>query len=277
MKTIDKVLEVLSLSFWGGFAACIFLMCNSQCAQGFKQGGNFSLATYLHDGPILPMFKHAPPDQNSSLQALVFQLESSPDLKQKIYGHYLKHQDNGEKILARIYQYRESVTKTAESVPLDPELLEGLIAFESAGDENADSIVHAWGLTQIYDVPQNCKERAARLLGIGVEQLDYSNNPAHNIMLGAVTLDEYTRQMRSNLLLGLMAYNAGPRYGELPSVSNYQEAETLVKDDGVRAYPLDVLAYTLMAKVKAQYGSVLPYDETNKVAIEAIPLPGIDY
>jgi len=275
LKTVDKILQFISLSFFGGVALCVFTLCHSNCARGFKQS-DFKLSDWLHDQPILPQYKYYPPAPRSDVQALILQLESSPDIKKKIYGYYLQHQDGGEDILARIYQYRESVTKTAESVPLDLELLEGLIAFESAGDEKADSSVHAWGLTQIYDVPQTCKVRAAHLLGISVEQLDYINNPAHNIMLGAVTLDEYTRQTKSNLLLGLMAYNAGPDYGKLPAANSYQDAETLVKDDGVRTYPLNVLAYTLMAKVKAKYGSVLPYDDTNKAAIEAIPLPGID-
>ncbi|HRH32207.1 MAG TPA: hypothetical protein PLK06_02690, partial [bacterium] len=63
-------------------------------------------------------------------------------------------------------------------------------------------------------------ERAAELLRIEPLRLDYIGNRRHNLVLGAVILNDYAQRF-GNIADGLEAYNQGPSNVEIGDHSDY--------------------------------------------------------
>jgi soluble lytic murein transglycosylase-like protein len=200
---------------------------------------------------------------------IVFSAE--PTARELVYKHYVQWQKSRETIptMERIEQYQGYIDQYSAEVGLDAELTRGLIAVESKGRARAISPVKAKGLGQIYSVPSICHRRAEEILGV-----DRVNvwDPRQNIVLSLVTLHYYTSIKNNNLLLGLVSYNCGPGHRKLKGVHSYEELRI---KKGIKRYPIDVLALTLVAKVRKQYGEILPYNEENRAKIESIYLPGL--
>ncbi|MFZ2681739.1 MAG: lytic transglycosylase domain-containing protein [Patescibacteria group bacterium] len=99
------------------------------------------------------------------------------------------------------------------------ELLIGLATIESGGCQNFGT-GHAKGIMQI-DLPgQRHVIAATRLLGLQAGKLDYQSNSKHNIVLGAVMLQDYTNRF-GNVADGLEAYNQGPGNVEVGDHSDF--------------------------------------------------------
>ncbi len=216
-------------------------------------------------GPVKAVLKKEPvvdqPVKTSNQQLLV-----------QVYEQYALYQryGTGEKYLRRLSKYNWVINQAALYLGLDPDLGRGLIAAESMGNPNAVSSENAIGLTQILNVPNVCQAKARRILGANKIDL---YNPVHNIWLGLLTLRHYLQQRDNDLLLGLVSYNYGPNR---PSVIQATSWEDLQANAEIKSYPIKVLALTLLAKVRDQYGQVLPYTKENRGKIEAITLPGIE-
>lgn len=194
-----------------------------------------------------------------------------PDVRQKVLARYdyWQRRHHTEKVYWRIAQYEPIINEYSALFGMDSELPWGLIAVESAGKSNAVSRVKAKGLTQIYKIPRSYHDEARQILG-----RDDLNiwDPRHNILLGMITLKNYTQLKNNDLLLGLVSYNCGPDHKKVKRVSQYRD---LSIKKSIKRYPIDVLAWTLVVKVKKTYGEVLPYNQENKEKIESIYLPGI--
>jgi soluble lytic murein transglycosylase-like protein len=150
---------------------------------------------------------------------------------------------------------------------LDPDLARGLISVESMGIPDIVSLENAVGLTQIKIVPDSCLQRAHVIFGVDEINL---YDPAQNIWLGLITLQEYTRRKNNDLLLGLVSYNYGPNQQGVLEATDWGNLQA---SEGVKAYPAKVLAVTLLSKVNAKYGRALPYNNANRAKIEKIVLP----
>lgn len=187
----------------------------------------------------------------------------------RMYGQYLRY-GTGERYLARLTKHDAIISQAAQYYGLDPDLGRGLIAVESMGIPDIVSPENAIGLTQILVVPRQCQRRTKMILG--VEELDLYN-PEHNIWLGFSTLKHYTQQKDNDLMLGMVSYNFGPNQ---PSVARATSFASLQASEKIKSYPIRVLALTLLAKVKAQYGQALPYTSENRAKIESIVLPKLD-
>lgn len=202
---------------------------------------------------------------------IVFSQE--PTARELVYKRYVHWQKSlgTLKTMERIEQYQGYIDQYSAQLGLDPELPWGLIAVESRGKARAvsPSPIYAKGLGQIYRVPSLCHRRAEEIAGV-----DRINvwDPRQNIILSLVTLHYYTSIKNNNLLLGLVSYNCGPGHRKLKGVHSYEDLRI---KKGIKRYPIDVLALTLVAKVRKQYGEILPYNEENRAKIEGIYLPGL--
>jgi soluble lytic murein transglycosylase-like protein len=96
----------------------------------------------------------------------------------------------------RVAQYKDSASKIATQVGVDPSLVLAVINRESGGDPNAKSKKGATGLMQL--MPGTAEE-------LGVD----ANNPEENIFGGASYLKKMIDQF-GNLTHALVAYNWGP-------------------------------------------------------------------
>jgi soluble lytic murein transglycosylase-like protein len=210
---------------------------------------------------IVPIPKPVIP-QSAQLQGLTkFQAEVY-----RLYNLYLGY-GTGLKYLKRLEKYNQVIERSARYLGLDSDLARGLISVESMGIPDIVSRENAVGFTQILTVPFSCRERVKKILG--VNQLD-PFNPEHNIWLGLETLREYTQLKDNDLLLGLVSYNYGPNQQSVLRANNWEDFQA---SEDVKAYPIKVMAVTLLSKVSTKYGRALPYNVANRAKIEKIVLP----
>ncbi|MCX6740162.1 MAG: transglycosylase SLT domain-containing protein [Candidatus Parcubacteria bacterium] len=184
----------------------------------------------------------------------------------KEYAHYQSHR-HSYVVYSRIKAYNETIQLAAQTHQVDPDLLKGLIAVESAGLPNARSRANAKGLTQILSIPKDCYSWVKEHLKIKTLDL---YDPQHNIWLGMKTLHSYTKEKNDDLLLGLVSYNFGPYHRGVLRAKTFNCLGSRYK-----SYPSKVLGYALFVKVIETYGEALPYNRENKIKIEAITLPGL--
>ncbi len=276
MKNKQKVINAISITLFVIINIYMFFLF-SRCYAQLQEEESQNIAKRSPRQSLnRPLF-----ESNASYRSLS-EVEKKK-IKILIYKKYAKYRPRGTVILKRIEKYKKIIKSAAKITNLDPDLIIGLIAVESAGQNDAVSRVGAKGLMQIYDVPIKCKILTKKYLNISKINLA---NPWHNIYLGAITLDYYIYLKNNDVLLGLIAYNAGLGYGPAKGARNYIEAANKIKG-GVKEFPPLVLSYALMSKSKKQYGRILPYNDErfsddffekitiNRQAIEKLYLPGL--
>lgn len=183
-----------------------------------------------------------------------------------------------QKMFTRAQAYRPMVEEAAAAFGLDPALLMGVAASESAfrPRRSADG---GQGLFQITAPPDGAM-RAARA-ALQTEQLDLGND-RHNTFAGAATLRSYLDQMRGDLFLGLLAYNIGPKNGGLQSIMRNYSARDFVTIQPYlqtlpRDYPIRVLSAALAYRLWSEHGRLPRYEEANNAeAIQSTGIPGLE-
>lgn len=104
-------------------------------------------------------------------------------------------------------KYEEIVQKYSKEYNLDPFLLYAMIKVESSFDENAVSPKDARGLMQI--MPTTGKWIAEKLKYEKFDEEDLFE-PKKNIMMGAWYINYLAEKFDGDMVLAIMAYNAGP-------------------------------------------------------------------
>lgn len=181
-------------------------------------------------------------------------------------------------ILERGRVYEATIHEAAQAFGVDAEVLMGIAATESsfAPRPSRDG---GSGLFQITRVPREVEATVRKRLG--VRQLDPWNQ-RHNAHLGAATLRRYLDQMRSDLFLGLLAYNIGPRNGGLLAIMTRYGARDFVTiqpylKDLPRDYPIRVLSAALAYRLWRRDGLLPRYEEgDNARRIQHVGIPGLD-
>jgi len=181
-------------------------------------------------------------------------------------------------LFERARGYEPAVEAAGEQFDLDPALLMGVAAAESAfrPRRSADG---GRGLFQIT-APPAAAARAARA-ALEVDQLDLDDD-RHNAFVGAATLRTYLDQMRGDLFLGLLAYNIGPENGGLQAIMQRYGARDFVTIQPYlqqlpRDYPIRVLSAALAYRLWHQDGQLPRYEEhDNAERIQAVGIPGLE-
>jgi soluble lytic murein transglycosylase-like protein len=91
-----------------------------------------------------------------------------------------------------------------------PALIAGFAMHESGGCKmSARDRAGGRGFMQITSRPSaNYRARAAKMASVPVSELDYKNNPLHNVLMGTVFLADYESRLGSRSH-GILAYNMG--------------------------------------------------------------------
>ncbi len=182
-----------------------------------------------------------------------------------------------ERMLERTRVYESTVHEAAAAFGVDPEVLVGVGAAESAFDPR-DSADGGQGLFQITAPPAAAVQAARNRLA--VDRLD-PRNQRHNAFLGAATFRRYLDEMHGDLFLGLLAYNIGPRNGGLRAIMRQYGARDFVTIQPYlqhlpRDYPIRVLSAALAYRVWRREGRLLPYAQAdNAMRIQRIGIPGL--
>jgi soluble lytic murein transglycosylase-like protein len=181
------------------------------------------------------------------------------------------------RVLERARVYEPTIVEAAAAFDVDPEVLMGVAAAESAFYPR-DSTDGGRGLFQITAPPADAVADVKRRLG--VEQLDPLNQ-RHNAFVAAATLRRYLAEMRGDPFLGLLAYNIGPRNGGLRAIMEQYGARDFVTIQPYlntlpRDYPIRVLCAALAYRLWRTEGRLLPYEEGgNAVHIQGVGIPGL--
>ncbi len=181
------------------------------------------------------------------------------------------------RVLERARVYEPTVHEAAAAFAVDPEVLMGVGAAESAFYPR-DSPDGGRGLFQITAPPAAAVEVVRRRLG--VERLDPLNQ-RHNAFLAAATLRLYLEEMHGDPFLGLLAYNIGPRNGGLRTIMEQYGARDFVTiqpylQNLPRDYPIRVLTAALAYRLWRTEGRLPRYEEGDNAArIQQIGIPGL--
>jgi Transglycosylase SLT domain len=196
----------------------------------------------------------------------------------QVYAAYRRQ--NGAQLqvmIDRAQQYRQAIEDAARAFNIDAHLLYGIAATESSFVPRTSSD-GGRGLFQITRVPDIAVAQARQRLGAKTISLD---NPHYNAFVAAATFKHYLTEMKSDLFLGLLAYNIGPANGGLRFIMQQYGAtdfttvqpylQTLPRD-----YPIRVLSYSLAFRIWEKEGRLLAYEEANNaVYIQRIGIPGL--
>jgi hypothetical protein len=181
------------------------------------------------------------------------------------------------RVLERARVYEPTVLEAAAALGVDPEVLMGVGAAESAFYPR-DSGDGGRGLFQITAPPADAVAEARRRLG--VDQLDPLNQ-RHNAFVAAATLHRYLEEMRGDLFLGLLAYNIGPRNGGLRAIMQQYGARDFVTIQPYlntlpRDYPIRVLSAALAYRLWRTGGRLPRYEDgDNARYIQSVGIPGL--
>ena len=181
------------------------------------------------------------------------------------------------RVLERARVYEPTVREAAAAFGLDPEVLMGVGAAESAFYPR-DSSDGGRGLFQITAPPAEAVAEARRRLH--VRELD-ALNQRHNAFLAAATLRLYLDEMSGDLFLALLAYNIGPRNGGLRAAMQQYGARDFVTvqpylQNLPRDYPIRVLAAALAYRLWRTDGRLPRYEEGDNAArIQQVGVPGL--
>jgi soluble lytic murein transglycosylase-like protein len=197
----------------------------------------------------------------------------------QVYAAYRRaDRINQQRMFKRSQPYESMVEEAAMLFDLDPALLMGVAATESAfrPRRSADG---GRGLFQITTAP-DAAQRAARG-ALQIDQLDLGND-RHNVFAGAATLRAYLDEMHDDLFLGLLAYNIGPKNGGLLAIMRQYAARDFVTIQPYlqqlpRDYPIRVLSAALAYRLWKADGRLPKYEEGDNAArIQAGGIPGLD-
>jgi len=181
------------------------------------------------------------------------------------------------RVLERARVYEPTVREAAAAFDVDPEVLMGVGAAESAFYPR-DSPDGGRGLFQITAPPAAAVDAARRRLG--TERLD-ALNQRHNAFLAAATLHLYLDEMHGDPFLGLLAYNIGPRNGGLRTAMEQYGARDFVTiqpylQNLPRDYPIRVLTAALAYRLWRTEGRLPRYEEGDNAArIQQVGIPGL--
>lgn len=183
-----------------------------------------------------------------------------------------------EVVLERSRVFEPTIEEAAKSFEVEPEVLVGVGATESSfyPRKSADG---GEGIFQITAAPASAARAVRERLKIA--KLDPLNQ-RHNAFLGAATLRQYLDEMKSDLFLGLLAYNIGPRNGGLRTIMKQYGARDFTTiqpylQNLPREYPIRVLSAALAYRVWRTEGRLARYEkEDNAKRIQRIGIPGID-
>jgi len=181
-------------------------------------------------------------------------------------------------ILERGRVFEPSVREAADAFGVDPEVLIGIGAAESAFYPR-DSKDGGRGVFQITAPPSAAVELVRKRLH--VERLD-ALNQRHNAFVAAAMLRQYLGQFHNDLFLALLAYNIGPRNGGLRSIMHQYGARDLVTIQSYlqnlpRDYPIRVLSAALAYRVWQREGKLPHYEDGNNAQhIQDIGIPGLE-
>ena len=181
------------------------------------------------------------------------------------------------RVLERARVYEPTVREAAAAFGVDPEVLMGVGAAESAFYPR-DSSDGGRGLFQITAPPAEAVAEARRRLH--VQELD-ALNQRHNAFLAAATLRLYLDEMSGDLFLALLAYNIGPRNGGLRAAMQQYGARDFVTvqpylQNLPRDYPIRVLAAALAYRLWRTDGRLPRYEEGDNAArIQQVGVPGL--
>jgi hypothetical protein len=181
------------------------------------------------------------------------------------------------RVLERARVYEPTVLEAAAAFAVDPEVLMGVGAAESAFYPR-DSADGGRGLFQITAPPAEAVAEVKRRLR--VEQLD-ALNQRHNAFVAAATLRRYLDEMRGDPFLGLLAYNIGPRNGGLRAIMQQYGARDFATIQPYlntlpRDYPIRVLSAALAYRLWRTEGRLPRYeDAANAQHIQAVGIPGL--
>jgi soluble lytic murein transglycosylase-like protein len=181
------------------------------------------------------------------------------------------------RVLERARVYEATVLEAAAAFGVDPEVLMGVGAAESAFYPR-DSADGGHGLFQITAPPPQAVAAVRKRLG--ADSLDQLNQ-RHNAFLAAATLSEYLRDLHGDLFLGLLAYNIGPSNGGLRSIMRQYGARDFVTIQPYlqhlpRDYPIRVLSAALAYRLWRTEGRLPPYEDgDNAQHIQSVGIPGL--
>ena len=181
------------------------------------------------------------------------------------------------RVLERARVYEPTVREAAAAFGVDPEVLMGVGAAESAFYPR-DSSDGGRGLFQITAPPAEAVAEARRRLH--VQELD-ALNQRHNAFLAAATLRLYLDEMSGDLFLALLAYNIGPRNGGLRAAMQQYGARDFVTVQPYLQnlpcdYPIRVLAAALAYRLWRTDGRLPRYEEGDNAArIQQVGVPGL--
>ena len=199
-------------------------------------------------------------------------------LAHQVYAAYRRSDPaHLQRILERAQVYEPTVLEAARTFGVDPEVLMGVGAAESAFYPR-DSPDGGRGLFQITAPPAETVAAVRRRLH--TEELDPLNQ-RHNAFLAAATLELYLEQMSGDLFLGLLAYNIGPRNGGLLAIMRQYGAHDFVTiqpylQNLPRDYPVRVLSAALAYRLWRTEGRLPRYEEDGNAAhIQAVGIPGL--
>jgi len=223
-----------------------------------------------------PEFQH----QVGSLRALV---GGQAEAEQAAIGHqvYAAYRRSDlvelERMLERARVYEPTVLEAAAAFNVDPEVLMGVGAAESAFNPR-DSRDGGRGLFQITAPPKVTVTLVEKRLG--VKRLDPLNQ-RHNAYVAAAMLKLYLSDMRGDLFLGLLAYNIGPRNGGLRSIMKQYGARDFVTIQPYlqhlpRDYPIRVLSAALAYRLWRTEGKLPRYEDgDNARRVQRVGIPGL--
>jgi len=180
-------------------------------------------------------------------------------------------------VLERARVYEPTVHEAATTFGMDPEVLMGIGAAESAFYPR-DSADGGRGLFQITVPPSAVVALVQRRLG--VVALDPLNQ-RHNAFVAAATLRHYLVEMHGDLFLGLLAYNIGPRNGGLRSIMRQYGARDFVTIQPYlqhlpRDYPIRVLSAALAYRLWHTEGKLPHYEDGgNALHVQGVGIPGL--
>jgi len=218
--------------------------------------------------------------QTLALRTLV---GGSAEAERTVIGHqvYAAYRRTDPAAYARLFEraavYEATVHEAAEAFGVDPEVLMGVAAAESAFYPR-DSRDGGRGLFQITAPPAAAVSRVRAQLG--VKELDVLNQ-RHNAFLAAATLRIYLDEMSGDLFLGLLAYNIGPRNGGLRTAMERYGARDFATVQPYlqhlpRDYPIRVLSAALAYRLWRRDGRLPRYEEgDNAVRVQQVGIPGL--
>jgi soluble lytic murein transglycosylase-like protein len=196
----------------------------------------------------------------------------------QVYAAYRRADlEQMRRVLERARVYEATVHEAAAAFDVDPEILMGIGAAESAFYPR-DSADGGRGLFQITAPPRIAIKQARQRLG--TPRLDPLNQ-RHNAFVAAATFQHYMAQMRGDLFLGLLAYNIGPRNGGLRSIMRQYGARDFITIQPYLQhlpgdYPIRVLSAALAYRLWRTEGRLPHYEEgDNALRVQQVGIPGL--